>query len=421
MQQSPVAGSAEVLAATNVAPIRWLTYLIFMMFAMTTDSVGVIIPQIIRQFGLSMAQAASFQYATMIGIAGAGLLLGFLADKIGRKRSIMLGLALFTLNSYLFAIGHAVAFFIALLLVSGCAIGIFKTGALALIGDISSSTKQHTSIMNMVEGFFGVGAIIGPAIVARLLTAGLSWQWLYVIVGTVCASLIVIAALLRYPAVQQVSAQPIDLRRTLAMMKNPYALGFSLGAFFYVATECAIYVWMPTLLQGYRGPALPVATYAISIFFVLRAAGRFLGAWLLAHFNWSATLTLSSLAIFACFLASAIGGSAVAVYSLPLTGLFMSVIYPTLNSKGISCFHRSQHGTVAGVILFFTCAGAALGPLAMGAVSDAFGHARYGFVLATVYSAVLCAGLAANWIFNPARNQLSDRDSADYAAAPSGG
>ena len=46
---------------------------------------------------------------------------------------------------------------------SGVAIGIFKTGALALIGDISRSTKEHTSIMNTVEGFFGVGSIIGPA------------------------------------------------------------------------------------------------------------------------------------------------------------------------------------------------------------------------------------------------------------------
>ena len=52
---------------------------------------------------------------------------------------------------------------------SGLAIGVFKTAALALIGDISTSTAQHTSIMNTAEGFFGVGAIIGPAILARLL------------------------------------------------------------------------------------------------------------------------------------------------------------------------------------------------------------------------------------------------------------
>ena len=53
------------------------------------------------------------------------------------------------------------------------------------------------------------------------------------------------------------------------------------------------------------------------------------------------------------------GGPEPAVYLLPLSGLFMSIIYPTLNSKGISCFPRSQHGAVAGVILFFTALAAA--------------------------------------------------------------
>jgi fucose permease len=36
-------------------------------------------------------------------------------------------------------------FFIVLLVISGAAIGIFKTGALALVGDISGSTTEHTA------------------------------------------------------------------------------------------------------------------------------------------------------------------------------------------------------------------------------------------------------------------------------------
>ena len=34
---------------------------------------------------------------------------------------------------------------LALLVVSGTAIGNFKTGALALVGDISTSTREHTA------------------------------------------------------------------------------------------------------------------------------------------------------------------------------------------------------------------------------------------------------------------------------------
>jgi fucose permease len=98
----------------------------------------------------------------------------------------------------------------------------------------------------------------------------------------------------------------------------------------------------------------------------------------------------------------------------------MSVIYPTLNSKGISCFPKAEHGAVAGVILFFTCAGAALGPLAMAAVSDIFGNLRSGFVLATSFSAVLFLGLLYNWLTNPTREILLHSDASEYGVMREG-
>jgi fucose permease len=311
-------------------------------------------------------------------------------------------------------VGKSFSFFVVLLTISGIAIGIFKTGALALIGDVSRSTIEHTSTMNTLEGFFAVGAIVGPAVVALLLVRGTSWKWLYLIAGTICVALIVTAWLVRYPHVTKNTEKPIDLKRTMSMMKNPYALSFSAAIFLYVAVESAIYVWMPTLLATYHGSATFIVAYAVSAFFVLRAAGRFMGSWILARLNWAAVLTLFSLAILICFVGSIIGGIGTAVYLLPFSGLFMSVIYPTVNSKGISCFRKTEHGAVAGVILFFTCGAAALGPLAMGAISDTFGDPKYGFILATGLSALLFFGLLLNWIFNPARELLRRLDHSEY-------
>jgi FHS family L-fucose permease-like MFS transporter len=256
----------------NLTAIKWLTFLMFMMFAMTTDSVGIIIPEVIEEFHLSMLAAGAFHYANMAAIALAAIFLGYLADKLGRKKTIILGLILFALNSYLFVVGNAFTFFLVLLVISGASIGIFKTGALALVGDISRSASEHTTTMNTVEGFFGVGAIIGPAIVARLLSAEVSWKWLYVIAGSICVLLIVTALLVKYPKTVKTMDEPIDFRRTMRMMRSPYALGFSLGIFLYVALECAVYVWMPTLLTGYSGDFAFMATYALSLFFILLSA-----------------------------------------------------------------------------------------------------------------------------------------------------
>jgi fucose permease len=397
----------------NLVVVKTLTYLMFAMFAMTTDSVGIIIPEVIRTFQLSLTAAGTFQYATMAGIAFAGLLLGHLADRFGRRRTIVAGLTLFATACFLFAVGEAFLFFAVLMGLSGVAIGVFKTGALALIGDISTSTAQHTSIMNMAEGFFGVGAIIGPAILAGLLGAGLSWKWLYVIAGAMCVSLIVLALIVQYPETRKPS-EPSAVVGTRDAIRNPYVLAFSAGAFLYVGVEAAIYVWMPTLLTDYSGTGTVFAAYSISIFFLLRAAGRFLGAWMLTRIPWQAVLAVSTGSILACFTLSMIGGVGWAVYLLPLSGLFMSVVYPTLNSKGISCLPKSAHGAGAGVILFFTCASAVVAPMAIGAISDGMGHITYGFWLATIFALLLFGGTLINWLLDPTRAVLAQLDSSDY-------
>jgi fucose permease len=331
----------------------------------------------------------------------------------------VIGLTLFAVSSLLFIAGSSFLFFCALMFLSGVAIAIFKTGALALIGDISTSTSEHTSIMNWVEGFFGIGSIIGPLLLAQLVNRNVPWQWLYVIAGGMCVLLILTALRVQYPT-RTKAAEDTNLQAAAAMMKNRFVLMFSLGAFLYVAVESAIYVWMPTLFDGYQGPGQWIAVYSISIFFFLRCGGRFLGAWMLNAMSWSTVLSLCSAAILACFAASIAGGVQWAVYALPLSGLFMSVIYPTVNSKGICCVPKTEHGAAAGVILFFTCLSAVLAPLAIGAISDAMGGPIYGFMLATGFAGLLFIGLVLNQIFDPTKATLGRLDETEYHLAAPG-
>ena len=410
----------------NAQVIRWLTYLMFLMFAMTTDAVGVIIPEVMRQFNLSMTEAGLIHYAPMAAIALAGIGLGFLSDAFGRKFTIALGLAIFALVCFLFLLGNSFYYFLGLMVVSGLAIGVFKTAALALIGDISHSNKQHTSTVNGVEAFFAIGAILGPLMVTYLLSVGVDWKWLYFIAGVLCCVLLTLSIRAKYPERRHIDANHLNeaapkakLKHSLAMLKDPYALLFSCGAFLYVATESAIYVWMPTYLLGYEGKLVLLAQYALTVFFVLRALGRFLGMWLIAKLNWSLLLCVCSGVIALCFFLSVMGGKNIAVFLLPVTGLFMSVIYPTLNSKGISCFEKNKHGSVAGIILFFTALGAAVGPLVMGLVSDANGgKAVYGFIVATIFAGLLFIGLLLNVLLAFADKKLQTIEQIEYANNP---
>ncbi len=354
----------------------------------------------------------------MAGIALAAILLGQFADRFGRRTTIVAGLTLFGAACFLLAAGDNFLVFAVPMGLSGLAIGVFKTGALALIGDISTSTTQHTAIMNTAEGFFGVGAIIGPAILAWLLAAGLPWTWLYVIAGTMCVALIVLALLVKYP----VAANPAGggasrgsaFSGTGRAMKSPYILAFSAAAFLFVGVEAAVSVWMPPLLAGYTGSATTLAAYSISIFFLLRAAGRFGGR---------VDADVVPLAARAGAvqrqhprLLRAQRGRRRRLGGVPAAAVGpVHVGDPSHRQfEGDQCLPRSEHGAGAGVILFFTCVSAVMAPMAIGAVGDAAGDIAYGFWLATGSAALLFSGLLLNWLLNPTRAVLEQLDITDY-------
>jgi len=394
--------------------LKVLVFAMFAMFAMTTDSVGTVIPEVIREFDLGLTAGGSFQYATMSGIAISAIGLGFLADRLGRKVTILIGLVMFALGSALFAAGHDFLFFTALMFISGLGIGIFKAGALALIGDLSSSTKDHSRTMNLIEGFFGVGAIIGPAIVAYLLLVGASWKWVYLVAAAMCLLLIVGTATARFPRPIKSGTEPVRASDAIRLAGDPASLFFGTALMLYVAAEAAIYVWAPTYLADYSGSWVVLAGYAVSIFFVLRAAGRFLGVWLLGRFNWATVIVVCSAAMAALFWVAVVGGREVAIFALPATGLFMSVLYPTINSTGISCFEKGRHGSIAGLLLFFTCLSAVFAPLAMGAMGDVMGDSRYAIIVGAVFATLLVLLCLWNATRQPFRHRLAERDASDY-------
>ncbi|WP_235913193.1 MFS transporter [Croceibacterium salegens] len=394
--------------------LKALVFAMFAMFAMTTDSVGTVIPEVIREFDLGLTAGGSFQYATMSGIAISAIALGFLADRLGRKVTILIGLIMFGLSSAAFAAGHDFLFFVLLLFVSGLGIGIFKSGALALIGDLSRSTREHARTMNLIEGFFGVGAIIGPAIVAYLVQVGASWKGVYLIAALLCGALILAAAMAKFPRPIIHRSEPTRPTEAVRLAGDPTALFFGSALMLYVAAEAAIYVWAPTYLAAYEGSWTALAAYAVSIFFVLRAAGRFLGVWLPARFDWTKVLLACSAAMAALFWVAVVGGREVAIFALPATGLFMSVLYPTINSTGISCFDKGRHGSIAGLLLFFTCISAVFAPLAMGALGDALGDSKYAIVLGAVFATMLVAQCTWNVLRQPFAARLIERNEDDY-------
>ena len=198
-------------------------------------------------------------------------------------------------------------------------------------------------------------------------------------------------------------------------MKSPYVLAFSAGAFLYVGVEAAIYVWMPTLLAGYAGSAATLATYSISIFFLLRAAGRFLGAWMLTRVQWQTVLALFSGCILLCFVAQRrrrreLGGvSAPAVGTVHVGHLSDAQLegHQLPAEVGTRCRRRRDsllHVRVSGA----RAAGDRRGQRRVRTRSCTASGWRPGF------AALLFVGALLNWLLNPTRVVLERLDVTEY-------
>jgi hypothetical protein len=163
---------------------------------------------------------------------------------------------------------------------------------------------------------------------------------------------------------------------------------------------------------NYHGREAWLAAYGIAIFFALRAAGRFLGAWMLLESRWQSAIAVLSGAILACFAVSVAGGVDWAVYLLPASGLFMAVIYPTLKLErdqlhpGRARRSRRRHP-------LFHVRVRGRRAARHGRIERRHRQIAYGFWLATGLAALLFAGLLVNWLANPRAAGLAEVDVTD--------
>ncbi|MGE4430443.1 MAG: sugar MFS transporter [Sphingobium sp.] len=395
--------------------LKPLIFLMFAIFAMATDAIGTTLPHILADYHAGAMAAGSLHYASLSGIGAAAIGLGFLADRIGRKAAMLCGLFLCFLTSALFVGGSHSGILLMLLFVSGLGVGLFRSAILALVGALSRSTRDHAVVMNLVEGSAGIGAILGPVGVAILLQGGANWKWVYLIAALLCSLLI--SGTIATPLPRSTAGPADDKagpRDTMRLFLHPHALFFAALLMLCVGAEMAIYVWAPIYFTGYQGPNATLAALIVSLYLLLRTLGRFIGAWLLSRFDWAATVAVCSGMTALLFGLALMGGHGVAALALPAAGLFLSPLYPTLNSVGISCFDKGRHGSIAGFLLFFACLAMVISPLAMAAASERIGGREHGLTLGSMFALMLAIACLWNALARPVAARLAERDGLDY-------
>src|SRR5215471_5064250 len=164
-----------------------------------TQLVGPLLPAIAQDLQTSAGRAGIIVTTYSLAAAAFALIVGPLSDRVGRKKVLVSGLALFTGASFLTYHVSSLSALVIVRAMTGFAAGTLSTSALSLAGDYYPYEQRGRAmgLLSMVYMFaFVVGVPTGATAASRI-----GWLWVFGSLSALAAAIFVIA----------ISGLPIDV------------------------------------------------------------------------------------------------------------------------------------------------------------------------------------------------------------------
>ena len=346
-------------------------YFLFFVSGMMSTVLGVILPFLGDEHGLSQTVRGALLSAHQIGNLAALFISGILPYAIGRKQNtvllgsgIVIGLALITLT------GNPLILFCAFAL-TGIGRGTMSNITNVVVGE---SMANKGAGLNLLHATFAVGAFIAPFMVIALSSSG--WR----------AEPLVIAALMALALVLVVFSPLSSGRSGKDRRKEEFPCSFTFWVntfimFFYLCGEASLMGWLVTYFASIDAGA-GFSTAMQSLLWIMILAGRLVCAAISARVDKPRLILILGIIMLASFLLLIAAPSmALKVIGVIGTGLAMSGIYPTTLSTMDRNYNNSTVAT--GICIGTATVGAIVMPVIIGSVADTAGVAT-GFSLIAV-------------------------------------
>ncbi len=374
--------------------IKLSLFLNYFVFAILLNSVGTVILQVQNNYGVSESAASILEAFKDLSIAAVSFLVASYITRIGYKKSMLIALGLVTVACLLMP--SLSNFFMTKVLFAaiGTSFALIKVSVFATIGIVTKDKKEHASFMNFIESFFMVGILTGYFIFSAFVDDNnlQSTAWLnvyYLLAGiTSIAFLLLLTASLDESSVKSPESKPFleDFGDMMKLAIMPLVLVFIISAFTYVLIEQSIMSWLPTFNSKVLNLSATLSIQMASILAASTAIGRFSAGIALRKIHWFRVLIVclvcaAVLVLVAIPLAKNSGGEMIVswvtaplgAFVFPLIGLFLSPIYPAINSVILSTLPARQHGPMSGLIVIFSALGGTTGSIITGNIFQHYG------------------------------------------------
>ena len=390
-----------------------------------TTAISYVAPALAKEWNLSRAALGPVFSAGLFGLMIGALVFGPLADRIGRKKIIILSTLAFGVGALITALANDVNTLLAIRFLTGLGLGGAMPNTVALTSEFSPHRRRSTMVMVMFVGF-SIGAALGGLLAAALIPH-FGWRSVFIVGGAAPLALVPILMWRLPESVRYLALSGRAEARVAELLAfvNPRA-AFAVGTSFVVdepvlkgipvqhlfrggrtLSTLLLWVvffmslldiyfltnWLPTV-QHDLGASISTAAVIGSMFQVGGVAGTFVLGSVIDRFSFRALALVYFIAVFAVCAIGQLGHSAVLVtVAIFVAGFCVVGGQIAANALAAGFYPTSVRATGVGWALGVGRVGSIVGPLVGGVLLSL--KWSIGELFVTAAAAALCAALAA--------------------------
>jgi len=390
-----------------------------------TQAIGFVAPVLAQEWSMSKGALGPVFSAGLFGLMIGALLFGPLADRIGRKKIIILSTLAFGIGALVTAFVQDVSTLIIIRFLTGLGLGGAMPNAIALTSEFNPRRRRSTMVMIMFCGF-SVGAALGGLLAAALIPH-FGWRSVFVVGGVAPLLLAPILALklpesVRFLALAGradgrvaqllgfINPKKVFTPSTRFVVDEPELAGMPVMHLFMGGRTLATLLlwivffmslldlyflsnWLPTVLND-LGASVSGAAAIGSMLQVGGVVGTFALGSIIARFSFRALAMVYFIAVFAV---GAIGqlGHSVTLVTMAIFAAGFCIVGGQIAANALAAgfYPTSVRATGVGWALGIGRVGSIVGPLVGGALLTMRWSAGEVFMAAA--GAAMCAALAA--------------------------
>lgn len=230
---------------SGAAPGRWLTLAVLcvplLIVSLDNTVLNVVLPTLVRKLHATTSELQWIVDAYVLVFGGLMLVAGSLADRLGRKRTFVVGLAAFAAGSTWAAFSGTVGVLIAARASMGIGAALIMPSTLSIITATFTDRGERQRALGFWAATTGAGIALGP-IVGGLLLAHFWWGSVFLI-NVPVALLGLLCAVRWVPDSKDPDAKPADPLGSLLSI-------LGLGLLLWAIIEAPVHGWSSPLVLG---------------------------------------------------------------------------------------------------------------------------------------------------------------------------